>query len=420
MAFQTGTSTDFIDLLSDLIDFADANGWDVERETQEAASAVVAGGGTGYTVGDDITLVGGTGDIAAVFNVDAETGGVVTAVSVVTAGRYTAVPANPVATTGHTGDCTLTVTWQRGTSNANEVILKGEGSGLDEIFVGIRTFKSGTSAYNWELAGMTGYAAGLTYASQPGISPGRYDDPAPAARPGCYVPLNNTAITYWMNVTGRRIICVFKIGSTYVNMYLGWLDQYGTSVEYPYPLLVMGCQSEYATVYSDSKIYYSGMCDPIADNDTGKGPGYVRDPGGTWVQVLNSYNSFSTRAAAGACVVFPCAQTTITSVLTQDKYFQQLLKVTKFVPGSGTPGTQTVEVLQEPGAVSTMFPCVIIMVTPTAQVLGELSDVRWVSAVADVANIVVEDQLDDGVDTWKVFQNCNRTNNWAKFAVREA
>ena len=79
-----------------------------------AVSATVAAGGTGYTVGDDMTVSGGTSSVAAVFNVDAVSGGVVTAVSLVTGGAYTVEPTNPASTTGGTGTgCTLNVTYDK-------------------------------------------------------------------------------------------------------------------------------------------------------------------------------------------------------------------------------------------------------------------------------------------------------------------
>jgi hypothetical protein len=75
-------------------------------------SGVVNSGGVGYSVNDTLTLVGGTGT-AATFNVDTVDGGIVTSVSLVTAGDYSVGPANPVATTvspaGGSG-CTLNVT----------------------------------------------------------------------------------------------------------------------------------------------------------------------------------------------------------------------------------------------------------------------------------------------------------------------
>lgn len=80
----------------------------------EALSAAIAAGGTGYSVGDVLTLVGGTSTEVATFQVDTVAAGVVTAVSVVAVGAYSVVPTDPVSTTvapaGGTG-CTLNVSW---------------------------------------------------------------------------------------------------------------------------------------------------------------------------------------------------------------------------------------------------------------------------------------------------------------------
>ncbi|MEO2054744.1 MAG: hypothetical protein ABGX83_05535 [Nitrospira sp.] len=66
----------------------------------------IGSGGTGYTVGDDLTGVSGTGT-KATFNVDAVASGVVTAVTMLTEGNYTVDPTNAdtttVAPTGGTG-----------------------------------------------------------------------------------------------------------------------------------------------------------------------------------------------------------------------------------------------------------------------------------------------------------------------------
>lgn len=64
-----------------------------------ATAVVVAGGGTGYSVNDVITLTGGTFSAATTLIVTAETGGVIDAggVDILTAGTYTVVPGNPVA-----------------------------------------------------------------------------------------------------------------------------------------------------------------------------------------------------------------------------------------------------------------------------------------------------------------------------------
>lgn len=81
--------------------------------TAAAVSATVAGGGTsGYVVGDVLTTTGGTGT-AATFTVSAVSSGVVTAVTLTTAGSYTVVPTDPVTVSGGSGSGTVTlnVTW---------------------------------------------------------------------------------------------------------------------------------------------------------------------------------------------------------------------------------------------------------------------------------------------------------------------
>lgn len=399
--------------------------WSVQRRTKKCTTATVTAGGTGYSVNDTLTLVGGLGDdTAATYNVDTVSGGVVTAVSVVTAGHYAEPLTTPVATTvspaGGSG-CTLTPTFVDNDTDFNEAILKGIGGGSDSIYVGIRTFKDGTSAYNWELAGMTGYDSGLLYESQPGISPGRYDDPIPTARPGCYTPLNNSTLTYWFSVTPRRIALVAKSGSTYPNAYLGWLDQFGTAAEYDYPFLVMGCQSEYATIFSSTTIYYSGMTDPIAGNDDDLGPGYVRDPGGNWRCVRNSELSFSTRSEVTDCVVWPAGTPAAPSGA--DLYYLNNYEGNDFIPASGTPGLQQIEIMQTPdsgGNQSILMPATVLQGNPDKVAHGEMTGVFAVSAVSDTTNLVTEDYLDIGNRRYRVFQNCNRSDVWAHFALEEA
>jgi hypothetical protein len=87
----------------------------------EALSAVVVAGGTsGYVVGDLLTLVGGTfGTVAKAYVATVSGGGVVLTVNFTGTGAvkgdYTVVPANPVSTTtsgAGVGTVTLTVTWE--------------------------------------------------------------------------------------------------------------------------------------------------------------------------------------------------------------------------------------------------------------------------------------------------------------------
>jgi hypothetical protein len=74
-------------------------------------AATVQAGGTGYTVGNVLTVVGGTGGTCTV-PVTAVSGGVVTAVGTPNFAQFTVLPTNPVSTTGGTGSgCTLNLTY---------------------------------------------------------------------------------------------------------------------------------------------------------------------------------------------------------------------------------------------------------------------------------------------------------------------
>ncbi|CAB5220142.1 hypothetical protein UFOVP239_65 [uncultured Caudovirales phage] len=64
----------------------------------------INGGGTGYTAGDVLTIVGGTFTTVATLTVSTVSGGVITAVTGTNAGVYTIAPTNPVSVTGGTGN----------------------------------------------------------------------------------------------------------------------------------------------------------------------------------------------------------------------------------------------------------------------------------------------------------------------------
>jgi hypothetical protein len=97
----------------------------------DAASAVVAVGGTGYVDNEVITLVGGTSTVVATFIVTGHTGGVVDTVALQTGGSYSIVPTNPVATTasGSGTGLTLTVTWNGGEAYVANDLLAVKGMG---------------------------------------------------------------------------------------------------------------------------------------------------------------------------------------------------------------------------------------------------------------------------------------------------
>ena len=90
-------------------------------------SVTITAGGTGYTAGDVLTLVGGTGT-AATLTVTSETGNVIDGVSVTTEGDYTALAdLTDLAVTGGTGndDATFTITALK----INSITVTEDGAG---------------------------------------------------------------------------------------------------------------------------------------------------------------------------------------------------------------------------------------------------------------------------------------------------
>ncbi len=112
--------------------------WEIQTtglDDFSTVSAVVAVGGTGYSVNDVLTVVGGTSTTTATFTVATVAAGVVLTVTPTNTGHYTVKPANPAATTGGAGTCTLTITWNAG----------GNGGGFDTGVAGFPTDGSVTA-----------------------------------------------------------------------------------------------------------------------------------------------------------------------------------------------------------------------------------------------------------------------------------
>lgn len=117
------------------------------------------------------------------------------------------------------------------TSIANrELILKGKGyTGTEEIYIGVRTYQdSSADYYNLCVATFTGYVAGNTFDTQPGV---RLSG----------VPAHNQRIDYWLTVNPQRIACCMKVGTpVYEHFYIGKFFTYARPSQYPYPIVCAG------------------------------------------------------------------------------------------------------------------------------------------------------------------------------------
>jgi hypothetical protein len=89
-------------------------------------TATVSAGGSGYAVGNVLTISGGTSTTAATVTVATVSSGAVLTVTISNAGAYTAVPTNPAATTGGAGTG-ATFTLSFGINNAFTITQAGTG-----------------------------------------------------------------------------------------------------------------------------------------------------------------------------------------------------------------------------------------------------------------------------------------------------
>lgn len=86
----------------------------VEPQAYIATEAAVDNAGSGYAVGDVLSVEGGIGSVAVELTVATETAGAIDTVTISNAGSYTSVPANPVSVTAVTGtgvDATFDLTF---------------------------------------------------------------------------------------------------------------------------------------------------------------------------------------------------------------------------------------------------------------------------------------------------------------------
>jgi hypothetical protein len=71
--------------------------------SNNVTTPTITSGGTGYTVGDTLTLVGGTFTTVSTLTVNTVSSGVITGITVAVGGVYSVVPTNPMSVTGGTG-----------------------------------------------------------------------------------------------------------------------------------------------------------------------------------------------------------------------------------------------------------------------------------------------------------------------------
>jgi hypothetical protein len=170
-------------------------------------------------------------------------------------------------------------------------VLQGEGSGTDEIIVAIQKYSNvGSDSYGWNLNGYTAYRSGDAFLSQPGAI--QLSQLNSAGYPS--LPLWNSTIPYWFIVSGRRIIVITKISTTYQMAYLGFFLPFASPNQYPYPLAVGGSffnssgatQPRYSGATGTSSAFWTHVTSSISANAL-----WTLLPGNFWMNYPTGQNS---------------------------------------------------------------------------------------------------------------------------------
>jgi hypothetical protein len=241
MSFQTGTATDYSDLLDKLDTFLTSQGMTL--------APIFAGTGNGTIA----SLIGGSASVAEIITItftDAThfdvAGSVSGAIASGTVGSaFASTKINFTITAGGTafiaGDVFTVSTTPPWTSNrrssGDQMIWTAPGdAGTDEIIVGAKLFHDvGADYYNWQLGGFTAFDNAFTFEYQ-----ANYVGGVGQLGPSPVLNLWNSSIPYWFVGSGRRVIVVAKISSVYVVAYLGFMNPYVAPGALPYPIVVGG------------------------------------------------------------------------------------------------------------------------------------------------------------------------------------
>lgn len=280
MAFTTGTSTNYEDLLTDIRSWlVGTAGWTSlawDQVTQECKSVdSIAAGGSSYVVDDTITLTGGTFATATELTVTSVSGGAVTGVSISEPGDYSVIPTDPVAqgsTSGSGTGATFNLTYNDSTGLLS-LQAPGNGTGK-EVFINIETvYDDGDNTYGWKIFGATGWQTGLAHGSQQG-----------AGGP-VWFNLWDSTIDYWVYANDRRFILIAQCGTNYMSCYAGFFLPFALGSEYPFPLAIIASYPEAALV-SVANARNSFIADP------GDGAAYYRRRDAeSWRAIQNQSNS---------------------------------------------------------------------------------------------------------------------------------
>jgi hypothetical protein len=274
-----------------------------------------------------------------------------------------------------------------------EVILKGVGSGQDEIYVGMK-IEDGAESDQTDIVlnGFAGFENGLLWHEQPGAID---HDKLPT------LPLAEGArVSCWLSANTSRFMLIAQLSTQYECLYVGFMKTVAVERQYPYPLVIGGSYIQ-GKPWSAQTPGHSGFMNPGSDDYAGLGaygsavmdtPAMnntslrVRRPDGSWRAGMN-------KNSAGNAVPFERL-----GVWPQNTKPLNVLTV--------LDNSLTIENI-------IMFPCMLYETHPEG-VIGQLDGIYFIGNREDLS---AKDTLIYEGLTYKVFSNVFRRDNDEYFTI---
>ncbi len=391
----------------------------IDYVADEATATVIAVAGTGYSVNDIVTIVGGSFTAAATVKITAVSGGVPTTVEVNSGGNYITTPSNSATTSGGSGaGLTLTMTYDESVEERKYLMIHNT---VTDQYIGWQSLKetSPETAYVLQCNGFSGFNSISTpWDEQPGAVSSDSD------REDMYVPLSGggspATINYWISIHDLRIAAGFKIASIYPNMYLGAPDKFLTTSEWNYPQLILGCIAR-KSPYTYGGNDFAGMNNPgvqTAEQSAYGGPGWLRKPDGTFTQVANweIVNGNPTLLTTDDVIqITPCAGTKYVIPDIPNAWYSiahnwgEVFNVKTIIPASQ-------DELKRVNDQFMLVPCTLVSDVGERRLFGSL---RGIYALNPDGVINSEDRIYIGTDVYRCLQNCGQSNRNYFFVMRE-
>lgn len=186
-----------------------------------------------------------------------------------------------------------------GFATDGELYLVGPGSDpADEITVGFKTYRNaGNNIFGWRIRGYTQFDDTLDFTTMPGTSP------------DCFAAFDDAAFNCYFWVNARRVMALAVVGTAPILVYAGFVQQFGTRSQYPYPLLVSGSQDSNDQNFQANHFGQSCLPDPCRNG------GQLRWVDGSWLEIRHyasdSADRSQAREVSGGTKIWPQRDCTV-------------------------------------------------------------------------------------------------------------